>query len=46
MALSAIVALMMLFVLRSPNWMLAPTIGVLACVVAWIAMPFVSRSQR
>lgn len=46
MALSAIVALMMLFVLRSPNWMLAPIIGVLACVVAWIAMPFIRQWRR
>lgn len=46
MALSAIVALVMLFALRNPNWMLALVIGVLACVIAWIAAPFVSGSQR
>lgn len=46
MALSAIAAAVMLFALHSPNWPLAPIIGALACVIAWIAMPFVARNRR
>lgn len=46
MAFSAIVALVMLFALRNPNWMLAPVIGVLVCVIAWIAIPFLGLSRR
>lgn len=46
MTLSAIVALVMLFALRNPNWMLALIIGALACVIAWIAMPFIGRSRQ
>ncbi|MDO4443034.1 MAG: hypothetical protein Q4B69_04085 [Slackia sp.] len=46
MALSGIVALVMLFALHDPNWMLAPAIGALACIIAWIALPFIARPQR
>ena len=46
MALSAIAAAVMLFALHSPNWLLAPIIGALVCVIAWIAVPFVARNSR
>lgn len=46
MAFSAIVALMVLFVLRSPDWMLALIVGALVCVIAWVAMPFVGQRRR
>lgn len=45
MTLSAIVVLVMLFVLHSPHWPLALVIGALACVIAWIAIPFCSATR-
>ena len=45
MTLSAIVVLVMLFVLHSPHWPLALIIGALACVIAWIAIPFRSVTR-
>ena len=45
MTLSAIVVLVMLFVLHSPHWPLALIIGALACVIAWIAIPFRSATR-